>query len=187
MRLLISGSWVRAPRRATHFARIHCMCFAQAFHRASFHFHLQLRIQTGDTWNLIVFCVFKMNYIGSTDACIASWPLIDARQQFSQLWEALRWYSNLFSISLRGCSSVVEHSTADREVPGSNPGVPLPWFYKIYTSALSYRKASSDYRKARGHSSVSISARARSLSFFCCAPVKTWRKTESLHICRYVA
>ena len=25
----------------------------------------------------------------------------------------------------RGYSSVVEHSTADREVPGSNPGVPL--------------------------------------------------------------
>ena len=25
----------------------------------------------------------------------------------------------------RGCSSVVEHSTADREVPGSNPGAPL--------------------------------------------------------------
>ena len=24
-----------------------------------------------------------------------------------------------------GCSSVVEHSTADREVPGSNPGAPL--------------------------------------------------------------
>ena len=25
---------------------------------------------------------------------------------------------------VRGYSSVVEHSTADREVPGSNPGVP---------------------------------------------------------------
>jgi hypothetical protein len=25
----------------------------------------------------------------------------------------------------RGYSSVVEHSTADREVPGSNPGAPL--------------------------------------------------------------
>ena len=27
-----------------------------------------------------------------------------------------------------GYSSVVEHSTADREVPGSNPGVPLIFF-----------------------------------------------------------
>ena len=26
--------------------------------------------------------------------------------------------------AIRGYSSVVEHSTADREVPGSNPGVP---------------------------------------------------------------
>ena len=28
------------------------------------------------------------------------------------------------SLRHRGCSSVVEHSTADREVPGSNPGAP---------------------------------------------------------------
>ena len=28
----------------------------------------------------------------------------------------------------RGYSSVVEHSTADREVPGSNPGVPSAFF-----------------------------------------------------------
>ena len=28
------------------------------------------------------------------------------------------------SIDKRGYSSVVEHSTADREVPGLNPGVP---------------------------------------------------------------
>ena len=27
-------------------------------------------------------------------------------------------------VQARGYSSVVEHSTADREVPGSNPGVP---------------------------------------------------------------
>ena len=32
------------------------------------------------------------------------------------------------SQSERGYSSVVEHSTADREVPGSNPGVPLLLF-----------------------------------------------------------
>ena len=32
--------------------------------------------------------------------------------------------------SSRGYSSVVEHSTADREVPGSNPGVPL--FFRSY-------------------------------------------------------
>ena len=29
---------------------------------------------------------------------------------------------------MRGYSSVVEHSTADREVPGSNPGCPLLCF-----------------------------------------------------------
>ena len=39
----------------------------------------------------------------------------------------------------RGYSSVVEHSTADREVPGSNPGVPYFFFlpsrplYKIFS------------------------------------------------------
>ena len=32
-----------------------------------------------------------------------------------------------------GYSSVVEHSTADREVPGSNPGVP---FYFLYMQAI---------------------------------------------------
>ena len=31
-------------------------------------------------------------------------------------------------ITVRGYSSVVEHSTADREVPGSNPGVPWCFF-----------------------------------------------------------
>ena len=30
-----------------------------------------------------------------------------------------------------GYSSVVEHSTADREVPGSNPGAPSPFFFFI--------------------------------------------------------
>ena len=30
-----------------------------------------------------------------------------------------------------GYSSVVEHSTADREVPGSNPGVPY-FFKKVF-------------------------------------------------------
>ena len=37
-------------------------------------------------------------------------------------------YSGKYLIEIRlhrwGYSSVVEHSTADREVPGSNPGVP---------------------------------------------------------------
>ena len=28
-----------------------------------------------------------------------------------------------------GYSSVVEHSTADREVPGSNPGAPSPFYF----------------------------------------------------------
>ena len=32
--------------------------------------------------------------------------------------------SQCFNLYTRGYSSVVEHSTADREVPGSNPGVP---------------------------------------------------------------
>ena len=31
----------------------------------------------------------------------------------------------------RGYSLVVEHSIADREVPGSNPGVPYGLFYSI--------------------------------------------------------
>ena len=32
-----------------------------------------------------------------------------------------------------GYSSVVEHSTADREVPGSNPGAPFsPFFFLIF-------------------------------------------------------
>ena len=30
---------------------------------------------------------------------------------------------------LWGYSSVVEHSTADREVPGSNPGAPSPFYF----------------------------------------------------------
>ena len=32
------------------------------------------------------------------------------------------------SFRARGHSSVVEHSTADREVPGSNPGAPCNYF-----------------------------------------------------------
>jgi hypothetical protein len=32
--------------------------------------------------------------------------------------------TNFDTAATRGYSSVVEHSTADREVPGSNPGVP---------------------------------------------------------------
>ena len=31
-----------------------------------------------------------------------------------------------------GYSSVVEHSTADREVPGSNPGVPYSFFLRLF-------------------------------------------------------
>ena len=31
----------------------------------------------------------------------------------------------------RGYSSVVEHSTADRKVPGSNPGVPCIFIFVI--------------------------------------------------------
>ena len=34
-----------------------------------------------------------------------------------------------YLITNRGYSSVVEHSTADREVPGSNPGVPLSYLF----------------------------------------------------------
>ena len=38
----------------------------------------------------------------------------------------------MFHFTTWGYSSVVEHSTADREVPGSNPGVPyLNYYYKI--------------------------------------------------------
>ena len=42
-----------------------------------------------------------------------------------QMWTAIVLWTYLFYVmSARGYSSVVEHSTADREVPGSNPGVP---------------------------------------------------------------
>ena len=37
---------------------------------------------------------------------------------------------------MRGYSSVVEHSTADREVPGSNPGVPLITIFDILNEEL---------------------------------------------------
>ena len=37
-------------------------------------------------------------------------------------------FTENFMIS-RGYSSVVEHSTADREVPGSNPGAPYQLFF----------------------------------------------------------
>ena len=36
----------------------------------------------------------------------------------------------------RGYSSVVEHSTADREVPGSNPGAPYQYFDKFMYSTF---------------------------------------------------
>ena len=42
----------------------------------------------------------------------------------------------LHQLSTRGYSSVVEHSTADREVPGSNPGVPLPFTAIIYSGHI---------------------------------------------------
>ena len=35
----------------------------------------------------------------------------------------------IFSRSMREYSSVVEHLTADQEVPGSNPGAPLPLLF----------------------------------------------------------
>ena len=38
------------------------------------------------------------------------------------------------SMSARGYSSVVEHSTADREVPGSTPGAPL-WISLFFLSS----------------------------------------------------
>ena len=47
--------------------------------------------------------------------------------------------------SRRGYSSVVEHSTADREVPGSNPGAPsrklflfLLFIFKKYCNILKF-------------------------------------------------
>ena len=46
-------------------------------------------------------------------------------------------FKDLFWIvsSVRGYSSVVEHSTADREVPGSNPGA--PWLTSAFLSLVS--------------------------------------------------
>ena len=43
-----------------------------------------------------------------------------------------------FSYQRWGYSSVVEHSTADREVPGSNPGAPSLFFFPflLYNSPL---------------------------------------------------
>ena len=38
---------------------------------------------------------------------------------------SIRLYTNMFNIyDIWEYSSVVEHSTADRQVPGSNPGIP---------------------------------------------------------------
>ena len=45
-----------------------------------------------------------------------------------QLYSVAKW--------TRGYSSVVEHSTADREVPGSNPGV--PWTFYSSTAGYHY-------------------------------------------------
>ena len=36
-------------------------------------------------------------------------------------------------ISRWGYSSGVEHLTADQEVPGSNPGAPFSWIWKLFS------------------------------------------------------
>ena len=38
----------------------------------------------------------------------------------------------------RGYSSGVEHSTADREVPGSIPGVPCFWLFTMFVGQWEY-------------------------------------------------
>ena len=40
--------------------------------------------------------------------------------------------------SIRGYSSVVEHLTADQEVPGSNPGAPC-FFFLLFFLAVSLK------------------------------------------------
>ena len=51
--------------------------------------------------------------------------------------EWIKWIKNKYSNW--GYSSVVEHSTADREVPGSNPGVPF-YLCSIFPWNLSYKQ-----------------------------------------------
>ena len=36
------------------------------------------------------------------------------------------WFQAKGKQSMRGCSSLVQHLTAEQDVPGSNPGIPLP-------------------------------------------------------------
>ena len=63
-----------------------------------------------------------------------------SRINYQHLWYGSRSfrsdYGFLEMVALgrvtRGYSSVVEHSTADREVPGSNPGV--PYHFRKYSS-----------------------------------------------------
>ena len=40
------------------------------------------------------------------------------------------------TFNVRGYSSVVEHSTADREVPGSIPGAPLNFLFFLFLSMI---------------------------------------------------
>ena len=56
-----------------------------------------------------------------------------------------------------GYSSVVEHSTADREVPGSNPGVPL--FFFLFPRKLPLRS----YCNFISHMDVSQITRCNSI------------------------
>ena len=73
----------------------------------------------------------------------------------------LNFIWNIELISWRGYSSGVEHSTADREVPGSIPGVPCFWLFwgffkrsltqKWVTSKCLFPRKESLKLKNRGH------------------------------------
>jgi hypothetical protein len=52
------------------------------------------------------------------------WLSFFATQRANIYLNFYKFETKSFTIHLRGYSSVVEHSTADREVPGSNPGAP---------------------------------------------------------------
>jgi hypothetical protein len=57
--------------------------------------------------------------------CLGLFKVIKSLANCYKLVESLNPGLKFYSTShARGYSSVVEHSTADREVPGSNPGAP---------------------------------------------------------------
>ena len=58
------------------------------------------------------------------------------------------WHILLTFSAQGGHSSVVEHSTADREVPGSNPGAPFKTFFYFIIETLYFQRTLSNYQKS---------------------------------------